>query len=124
MAFEHVSATKSGLFRHSFEGKEAKPAIEFLKLPPKSGETWKVESKIDDQPLKGSFKTGEEEVKVPAGSYKTVSVTGTDLEANGVKLTLKYNFADKVGMVRQQLDVAGQKVAIELEKYEPAAAGK
>ncbi|MFO0930347.1 MAG: hypothetical protein U0736_25520 [Gemmataceae bacterium] len=124
VSHEHVAATKTGLFRYSFEGKEARPAIEFLKLPPKAGDTWKVDSKVDGQPLKGTFKAGEEETKVPAGAYKAITVTGTDLEANGVKVTLKYFFAEKVGMVRQQVDVAGQKVNIELEKFEAGSEKK
>lgn len=121
VAHEHIAATKSGLFRYSFEGKEARPPIEFLQLPPKVGASWKVDAKVDGQPLKGTFTVGEEETKAPAGSYKTITVTGDNLEANGVKVSVKYFFADKVGMVRQQVDVAGQKVTIELEKFEPSA---
>lgn len=121
VSHEHVGVTKDAVVRYTFEGKEARPPIEFLKLPPKSGATWKVDAKIlpEGQTLKGLFKAGEEEVKVPAGTYKAVTVTGQDLEANGVKLGLTYYFAEKVGMVKQVIDLAGQKVIIELEKYEP-----
>ena len=120
-AAEHIAVTKDGVLRFSFDGKKAEPPIPFLEIPVKAGKTWKVESKVDGQPLKGSFTSGEEpNVKVPAGTYKTATVTGTDLEANGVKLTLKYYFAENVGMVKQVIDIAGQKIVIELEKYEPA----
>jgi hypothetical protein len=120
-AAEHIAVTKDAVLRFSFDGKKAEPPIPFLELPIKDGKTWKVESKVDGQPLKGSFKSGvEDNVKVPAGTYKTVTVTGTDLEANGVKLGLKYYFAENVGMVKQVIDIAGQKIVIELEKYEPA----
>ena len=121
-AFEHIAVTKDGVVRFSFDNKKAEPPILFLKLPIKDKETWKVESKVDGHPLKGSFTSGTEaDVKVPARTYeKTVTVTGTDLEANGVKLSLKYYFAENVGMVKQVIDIAGQKIVIELEKYEPA----
>ena len=121
-AAEHIAVTKDAVMRFSFDGKKAEPPISFLKLPVKDKETWKVESKVDGHPLKGSFTSGTEaDVKVPAGTYpKTITVTGTDLEANGVKLTLKYYFAENVGMVKQVIDIAGQKIVIELEKYEPA----
>jgi hypothetical protein len=117
-AAEDIAVTKDAVLRFTFDGKKAEPPIPFLKLPIKDKQTWKVESKVDGQLLKGGFASGEEEVKVPAGTYKAVTVTGTDLEANGVKLNLKYYFAKDVGMVKQVIEIAGQKIVIELEKYE------
>lgn len=118
--FEHVAVTKDGVYRYTFEGKEAAPPVLFLKLPPKKDETWKVESKVVGEAVKGTFKNnGEEEVKVPAGSYKAWVVTSQDLDANGVKMSVTYYFAEKVGMVKQLVEVSGQKVVVELEKFEP-----
>ena len=120
VSFEHVAVAKDGVSRYSFEGKEAKPPVLFLKLPPKKDETWKVDSKVGGESVKGTFKnTGEEDVKVPAGSYKAVVVASQDLEANGVKMSVTYYFAEKVGMVKQVVEVSGQKIIIELEKYDP-----
>lgn len=118
ISHEHISVAKDALVRFSYEGKEAKPPIKFLELPPKKGASWKVESRIDGQPLKGTFKTDELDVKVPAGSYKAFSVSGQDLEANGVKLSLTYYFAERVGLVKEVVEMAGQKINIELEKFE------
>jgi hypothetical protein len=119
VSFEHVGVTKEGVCRFSFEGKEAKPPVLFLKLPPKKDDTWKVDSKVGGESVKGTFKnTGEEDVKVPAGNYKAVVVASQDLEANGVKMSVTYYFAEKVGMVKQVVEVSGQKIVIELEKYE------
>jgi len=124
-AYEHIAVTADGIYRHSFEGKKAEPPVRFLKLPPKKGETWEVNSKVGGESLKGTFKAGEEDnVKVPAGTYKTVTSATDDLDANGTKISFKYYFAENVGMVKQDLDIAGQKAVIELEKYEPAVAGK
>ena len=117
---ETVGLTKDGLVRYTFEGKEAKPPIEFLRLPPKSGTSWKLESKVEGASLKGTFKAGEEEVRVPAGSFKAVTVTGTDIDANNVKMNLTYFFAEKVGMVKQIIELGGQKIVVELEKFELA----
>lgn len=119
ISHEHVGITKDAVVRFSFEGKDANPPIEFLRLPAKGGMTWKVNSKVDGQALTGTFKTGEEEVKVTAGTYKTITVSGQDLEANGVKLSMTYYFAKDVGMVKQVIELASQKIVIELEKYEP-----
>jgi hypothetical protein len=120
-SFEHVGVTADAVLRYSFEGKQADPPITVLKLPPRKGASWKVESKVDGHLMKGTFTIGEEEnVKVPADTYKkTITVTGKDMEVNGVKLNVTYYFAEKVGMVKQVLEMANQKVIIELEKYEP-----
>jgi hypothetical protein len=119
-SFEHIGITPDAIVRYTFEGKPAAPPIPFFKLPPKKGASWEVDSKIDGQVLKGKFTSGEEEIKVPAGSFKTVTVTGKDLDVNGRKMTLTYYFADKVGMVKQVIELEGQKIIIELEKFEPA----
>jgi hypothetical protein len=126
---ELIGVTDKGVCRFKFEDKDAAPPILFLKLPPKSGETWKVDStvgKTDKAPgetLKGTFKLGEEkEVAVPAGKYANVVTSGSeDLDANGQKIGFTYYFAKDVGMVKQVIDLGGQKVTIELEKFEPAA---
>jgi hypothetical protein len=119
-SYEHVSVTREGAARNSQEGKEITPPVLFLKLPPKKDETWKVDSKTaGGEAVKGTFKNnGEEDVKVPAGAYKAVVVASQDLEANGIKMSVTYYFAEKVGLVKQVIEVAGQKVVVELEKYE------
>jgi hypothetical protein len=128
VSFEHLAVTSDALVRYTFEGKEANPPIPFLKLPPKKGATWNIESRVDGQLLKGTFTAGEEETTVPmaismtnpTGKMKTVTVTGKDIDVNGVKMNLTYYFAEKIGMVKQVIEYAGQKAVIELEKFEPA----
>lgn len=131
VSWEQVGLTKDGVVRYTFEGKEAKPPIEFLKLPPKADATWKVDSEVIDPkagklPVKGTFKAGkEEEVTVPAGRYKAVTVSGQDIDANGVKVQkLTYYFVERVGMVKQVIELEGSKITIELEKFEQGKAGK
>jgi len=126
LSFEHIGQAGNYLARYTFEGKEAKPPVPFLELNPKKGDRWKIapETKIGDgQTIKGEFVVGEEEVTVPAGKYKTFTVTGQDMEVNGVKLTCTYYFAEGVGMVKQVLEMAGTKVVIELEKFEAGKSG-
>jgi hypothetical protein len=124
MAFEHVGVTAETISRYSLDGKEIKPPVTFFKLPPQKDATWKVESKVDGQTIKGSFKMAEPvEVKVPAGTYKAWRSVGTDLEINGIKTNVTYYLAEGVGMVKQELDIAGSKIVIELEKYEAGKSG-
>jgi hypothetical protein len=118
---EKVAVKDDGVYRYAFENKKAEPPICFLKLPPKKDTTWKVDSKAENDAIKGTFKMDEEDnVKVAAGTYKCVKVTCDDLDAVGVKMSVTYYFAENVGMVKQVIEAAGQKTTIELEKYEPA----
>ena len=120
-ASELIAVTGDGVYRYAFDGKEARPPVRFLKLPPKKGDAWKVDSEIgkDKEKLQGTFKMGEEEVTVPAGKFKVVTSSAQDLDANNLKLSVTYYFAEKVGMVKQVIEVAGQRIVIELEKFEP-----
>jgi hypothetical protein len=127
VSWEQVGVTKDAVVRYTFEGKEAKPPIEFLKFPPKPDVSWPIKSDVLDGkggklPVEGTFKAGkEEEVKVPAGVYKAAVVSGEKIKANGVMVTrLTYYFAEKVGMVKQVIELEGNKVTIELEKFERA----
>jgi hypothetical protein len=117
---EHVVVSSSAVSRAGSDGKTITPPLPFLKLPPKKDATWNVDSKVDGQSFKGIFKAGESDsVKVPAGTYKAVTVTGQDVEVDGVKFNVTYYYAEKVGMIRQVIEIAGQKIEIVLEKFEP-----
>lgn len=122
-SYEHVAVTKDGVERFSFEGKEAKPPIRILPLELKEGAEWVIDSKVGGESLKGKFVLSKvkerEKIMIGEKEYSTVIVTGKDVEVNGVKAGIKYYFAEKVGMVKQELEVAGNKVVFELEKYDP-----
>jgi hypothetical protein len=125
-AFEHIAVTPEGVVRAAYDERKAEPPLLFLKLPPKKDATWKVDSvigKTDKSPgerVTGTFKEGEaSKVTVPFGVYDNViTCSSQDLDANGVKLNFTYYFAKGVGMIKQEIDVGGQKVIIELEKFE------
>jgi hypothetical protein len=48
-------------------------------------------------------------------------VHGEDVEADGLKPAITTYYAENVGMVKQTIAVDGQKIDIELEKFEKAA---
>jgi hypothetical protein len=120
VATEHVSVQKEGLFRHTMAGQKADPAVLFLKLPPKKGDTWKVTSKVAGQDVKATYESGEEEITVPAGKYKTVVTRTKEFQVGDQKLAATIWYAKNVGMVKTIMTVAGNDVTIELEKFEPA----
>jgi hypothetical protein len=131
-SYEMVGVTDDGVYRYAFEGKRIEPPLRFLKLPPKKGETWPVDSALGKsdkgggQTIKGTFKAGEEKVTVPErkDAYDTVTAGSDDLDVAGEKMGLTYYFAQNVGMVKQVMDVAGQKVTLELEKFEKGEPAK
>jgi len=118
-SFEHLGIDGNVLARHSFEGKPTTPPIPLLKLPPKPGEKWNVESKLDGQLFKGTLAVSEEPVQVPFGKFTAVKVSGVDMDLNGQKFNVTYWFVSGIGMVKQVAELAGQKVIFELEKFTP-----
>lgn len=99
-----------------------KPPMLVLKLPPKKDSTWKVESKSEGQTFRGEFRMQEQEITVPAGTYKTWRVASQDVEVTGLRPAITTYFAEGVGMVKQVIEVGDAKAVIELEKFE--AGGK
>ncbi len=118
-ATEHMSQTKSGLFRNRFNGAKVSPPIQLLKFPIKKGEKWDSETSIAGQKISVNCVVDLDEVEVPAGKFKTVKVIVEASQAGG-GISTTYWFADNVGIVRQTVDINGQTVVIELEKLEPA----
>src|SRR5262249_19632821 len=59
VATEHLGVKEDGAYRFTLEGKRAEPPVRFLKLPPKKGDTWTVESKVGGKTVKCTFTSGE-----------------------------------------------------------------
>jgi hypothetical protein len=116
-ASEHLSVTARGIFRHRFNGEDISPPVCVLKFPVKNGASWESENKVGEQTAKMACRVVTEEVEVPAGKFKTVSVQVV-ADAAGMKITTTYWFAAGVGIVKQIAEVAGQKIEMKLEKIE------
>ncbi len=118
VATEHLSTTNKGIFRYRANGAEAVPPVPVLKYPVKPGDTWKVETTVNNQKITISSKVGQEEVTVPAGKFKAVTVE-SDVETVGQSFKSTFWFVEGKGWVKQTLDLPGGKVVMELEKFEP-----
>lgn len=134
---EHLAVTADGVYRHDLTAmlpqidpndsnktleqpatQTIAPPILVVKLPPKKGAKWKVDSNSGSQTFRGEFHLQEQEITVPAGTYKTFRVNSEDLEVSGLKASITTYFAEGTGMVKQVIEVGDAKVAIELEKFE------
>jgi len=131
---EHLTVAADGVYRYDLaqrirsisDGKKTvadvfgsfRPPMLLLKLPPKKGDSWKVDSQSDGKTFRGRFQVAEQEITVPAGTYKTFRVTSQDLEVYSLKPILTTFFAAGVGMVKQIIEMGDAKIEIELEKFE------
>lgn len=126
---EHLAVAADGVYRHDLTAmrpqtvqQKLNPPMRVLKLPPKKGDSWKVDSKSEGKTFRGGFRMDEQEITVPAGTYKTFRVASQDLEVHSLKPILTTYYAARIGMVKQVIEVGDAKVEIELEKFE--AGGK
>jgi hypothetical protein len=117
-ATEHLTVTDKGVFRNRINGMEITPPVCLLKFPVKDGETWDSEVKIGAEQLTVKAKAGkEEEITVPAGTYKAVT-SELEVTAGGITVKTRYWFAKDVGVVKQTMDNNGATIEMELSKFE------
>jgi hypothetical protein len=116
---EHVAVFPDGVYRLASDGKEIQPPIRFFKLPLKKGESWEIEAVVEGMTVKGTFHANEEDVKVPAGTYKTMRITGSDMQIGSQKMNIEYWFSFDVGIVKQWVKLGSYEVVLELEKFTP-----
>lgn len=106
--------------RQEFTGQQVPPMVfapprQMLKNPLKAGDTWKWSGtgmggiRIEEQ----NSVDGEEVVKVPAGTFKTMKVS-TSIVQGGQPVNKQWWFAPGVGMVRSMTDTGASKSTSEL----------
>jgi hypothetical protein len=126
VATEVIQVKPDGVYRSKINKTDISPPVKFLGLkdgkPEAVGTSWKVDSKVSEQPLKGEFKhtADKEKVKVPAAEYEAVVVDGPGFEIAGTKTGIKYWFAPKVGIVKLAYNIAGNEAVLELKEYSEA----
>ena len=123
VASEVIAVKADGVYRTKINKADIAPPVKILELkdgkPAAKGTKWKVESKIQDQPVKGEFtiKDDKEKVKVPAGEFDAVVVDGPEFEIAGTKTGVKYWFAAGKGIVKLTYSIAGNDAVLELKEY-------
>jgi hypothetical protein len=117
---EHLAGVNGGLYRYAAEGKRLEPPVKFLDRPGHTGHSWDVKSGIDTGKLAGSFKIGIlPQITVQAGTFRNVvTCSSNDLNASGTRISVRYYFAKDIGLIKQVVNLGGQELIIELEKFE------
>jgi hypothetical protein len=115
---EELQSDEKGIYRTSFNGIATDKPVIILQYPPKPG-TWTQKVKLLGQDL-NSTSTAKEpvEVKVAAGTFMAIPVE-VKAEIAGQTISGTTWYANGVGIVKQQMDIAGNKVAMELKKFSP-----
>lgn len=113
---EHVTITKNGVERHATLGFRPEPPVLLLKFPLKDKDEWDIDSKVGEETIKGKANVEKEELKIGDKTYDTFKVT-TDVKTGTMQIKSVCWYAKDVGMVKQNLNFAGNEVKLELEEF-------
>ncbi len=121
---EHLMSNEKGIFRVRIGGVTYNPPLCILKYPLKPGQSWITKTTANDgQQLTALCKQGaQQEIQVPAGRFRTIPCTieiDQQTPKGLMKIVNTYWFAEKIGVVKQKLELNGPSVVMELSKYEP-----
>jgi hypothetical protein len=114
---EHVTVKEDGIYRVRANGVDIKPPLLLLKLPPTKGDTWSVDSNVQNFPLAGKLTLGEEKLMVGTKAYDTITVKSSDMVMGGQSVSIETWYAKDVGMVKQHVKLADYEVVLELTEF-------
>jgi hypothetical protein len=118
---EHIAVLADGVYRVAFGGEVAAKPVMILKLPPKDGEVWSVETSIAGSRIKGAARCDRENVKTPAGEFDAYRVKGsyTVTAPDGTEANPEFTFwfADGTGVVKLGTKAGDGNVVLELKSY-------
>ena len=121
-ATEVIVIKADGFYRAKINNLVPKAPIKFFQLPVKAGDSWKIDTDVNGQAIKGEFKVEEvKDLTLPGDKKyaKALLVTGTDFEIGGSKTTTKTWFVEGTGIVKMEFTLGSQDAKLELSKYTP-----
>jgi hypothetical protein len=119
VARESVKVQPDGVFRTKINDSPITPPVKFLELPAKKDKSWPIDSKVQDQAIKGKFTITDEKekAKVRDKDYEAVVVNGPEFDIAGTKTAVKYWFAPGKGIIKLSYTIAGSDAVLELVDY-------
>ncbi|MFO0803801.1 MAG: hypothetical protein U0791_11865 [Gemmataceae bacterium] len=118
-ASELYSVKADGVYRAKVKEDKVDPAVRILQLPAKKGDSWKIDSKVGTQSVKGEFKLVDDKVKVKVGAteYDAVLVEGKELDIAGTKTSVSQWFVAGKGIVKLSYKIQDTEATLELKEY-------
>lgn len=119
VAKETVKVMADGVYRTKINDSPITPPVKFLALPVKKDTSWTIDSKIQDQTIKGKYtiKDEKEKVKVGGKDYEAVYVDAPELEVAGTKTVVKAWYSLGKGMIKLTYTINNYDATIELLEY-------
>ena len=119
-ASELYYVAADGVYRAKVKDDKVDPPVKILAIPATKGASWKVDSKVGNQSVKGEFKITDDKakIKVPGGDFECVLVEGNDFDIAGTKTTVKQWFAPGKGIVKLTYIIQGTESTLEMSKFE------
>jgi hypothetical protein len=120
VAKETVKVQADGVYRTKINDSPITPPVKILALPAAKDGNWTIDSKIQEQPLKGKYtiKDTKEKIKTKDGKeYETVVVDAPELDVAGTKTSVKAWYSAGKGMVKLSYTINNYEATIELVEY-------
>ncbi|QEL14198.1 hypothetical protein [Limnoglobus roseus] len=120
VAKETVKVQADGVYRTKINDSPITPPVKILALPAKKDGSWTVDSKVQEQPLKGKYtiKDEKEKVKTKDGKeFEAVVVDAPELDVAGQKTSVKTWYSAGKGMVKLSYVINNYEATIELVEY-------
>jgi hypothetical protein len=118
-ASELYFVKSDGVYRAKVKEDKVDPPVRILQLPAKKGDSWKIDSKVGTQTVKGEFKLTDDKAKVKVGTteYDALLVEGNDLDIAGTKTSVKQWFVAGKGIVKLSYKIQDTEATLELKEY-------
>jgi hypothetical protein len=126
VASETIIVQADGIYRSAINKNAITPPVKILEMkdgkPAAKGTKWKIESKIQEQPVKGEFtiKDDKEKLKVPLNDFEAIVVEGPDFDIAGTKTGVKYWFVAGKGIAKLSYSISGNEAVLELKEFAEA----
>lgn len=120
VAKESIKVQADGVYRTKINDSPITPPVKILALPAKKDATWTIDSKVQEQALKGKYtiKDEKEKIKTKDGKeYEAVVVDAPELDVAGTKTSVKTWYSPGKGMVKLSYTINSYEATIELVEY-------
>lgn len=120
VAKESVKVQADGVYRTKVNDVAITPPVKILALPATKDANWLVDSKVQDQVIKGKFVIKDEKEKVKLKDnkeYDAVVVEGAEFDVAGTKTLVKTWYAPGKGMIKLSYAINNIDATLELVEF-------